>query len=76
MTLPNTFSKKRVLSAACVLARRRGIDRVKKQDIADYLGCATGTINTHWGSIAILREAVRILSREDVRLVTGRRRIK
>jgi AcrR family transcriptional regulator len=76
LTLPNTFSKASILKATLVLARQRGIDRVLKTHIAERLGCATGTINTHWGSIKRLREFVRNEATRipDYRLLTGRRR--
>lgn len=78
MTPANTFSHEKIFKAACTLARQRGIARVYKKHIADHLGCATGTINHHYGTMAALRDTVRRYAdhSNDMRIYTGRRRSK
>jgi len=45
--------------------------------VAEHLGCATGTINTHFGTMEALRDAVVASAKfNDVSIFTGRARRK
>ncbi len=74
MTTPlNTFSRRKIFRAALVMSRRHGVDRMKKSHIAEHLGCATGTVNHHWKTMAALRTEIvaYALRRKDTVLLTG-----
>jgi len=49
------MDKQTILGAAVALAKKHGYRGVLKRHIAERLGCATGTINYHFGSMDILR---------------------
>jgi AcrR family transcriptional regulator len=77
MNNPYTFTRAKILRAARTLARRHGIDRVLKRHVAEHLGCATGTINTHFGTMQALRDAVvDDTDINDTSIFTGRARRK
>lgn len=48
----------RVLTAAIAVARKRGYRHMLRREIADEAGVSTGTVNSAFGTMAALREAV------------------
>lgn len=75
----NTFTKKKILRAACTLARRHGIDRVTKKHIAEHLNCGMGTVNYHCGTMKALRKDVIAAAKnrpDYTRLILGESRAK
>lgn len=53
-----TALKATILGAAVTLARKNGIHRLKRLDVACEAECGTGSINHHFGSMEGLLDAI------------------
>lgn len=64
--------KETILASAVRLARLRSIGAVTRRKVAKSAGCAVGTINYHFESMAALRGAVvaEAIQAEDVEILT------
>jgi AcrR family transcriptional regulator len=65
------MTKERILDVAYSMALSDGFSCLKRDDIAAKAGVALGTVNHHWQSVALLRNAVieRAVENEDLKLI-------
>lgn len=61
----------KILASALRLARTQGFRKFTRAAVAKAAGCATGTVNYHFDSIAALRLSVmeRAIEREDLQVI-------
>lgn len=63
--------KDTIFSSAVKVARKRGVFQFTRREVAKTAETGTGTINYHYGSIGLLRDAViaHAITTEDVELL-------
>lgn len=50
--------KEQILTVALKLAEKKGYDKITRDELADKVGCATGLINHHYGTMNQLRRDI------------------
>ena len=50
--------KERILDAAIILSLKHGYQRITRDGVAAEAGCAMGSVNSHFGTLAQLQRAV------------------